>query len=183
MKLLKKLFTKRWFLNSLRQTNKKIYNQKSLGKRDGQFIFFNETTYSSYTNMIFFLWFFLQNNKEVLILDTKTTYRQQFINSLFGEGQPQRIKKGQITNYGAIKLHFIRSEHKFITNLPQLLIVFDSNSNTDLIREANILKIPTICFYNKEKSYSNLYKISSNISFRFFYFVMYLLKNVFNRWI
>jgi ribosomal protein S2 len=178
MNFIKALFFKNDFFNTLKNKNSCSWHHSLIGVRDSHLIFLNESIFSSYINSIYLLLFFLQQNSNIIVLDSRAAHQDFLWRTLHNCKLVQVITKGFLTNHETVSASYLDKYLKPLLRKPDLIVVFDAASNLDIIKESSSLRIPTICFYNKIRTYSNLYKIANNNSFRLFFFFIYTIKGL-----
>jgi ribosomal protein S2 len=125
----------------------------------------------------------LKTNKNILFLDSRASFLQ--VIDFFIKGSKKKLEsfqgltlKGLLTNFKSNQNFCKGYGYSSLLNKPDMLIVFDSLENLDLLKEANIAGIPVICFTDINKSYSNIYNISFNSNFRNFIMLLVTIQKL-----
>lgn len=95
-------------------------------------------------------------NFQQKLLSTKFKFIQAFTN----------VYNGFITNKLLVNKFQIKRKKIKLKAVPQVLVIFDLELHINIVKEAFKLQIPVICFFNKQTTYNNLYKLAGKNSLR-----------------
>jgi len=159
------------------QVLKKKYNWNHLliGSNKFRILFINECFFLSYINIAIWLFEVFKLPIDLVYLDANSVYTKILSKKFYLLNMFSNWYQGLITNKAIVAKFQITRKKKILKELPNIIIIFDLITNLGTIKEALKKKIPVICFYNKQATYNNLYRLIGNPSLRTYFFFVTML--------
>lgn len=139
-----------------------------------------------------FLFLILKQKKNILfIINNKITYKDKFIlllkknNCFFLQ---EKLIGGFLTNYDLIRKNILKKKYQLLTKQekevlniyekPDVIFIFNSKNNLEIIHDAQLLNIPVICFLNLEENLLGI-MFPIIINDRIYSIIFHLLRNLY----
>ena len=179
----KLILQKNIYVDSLKKVKKSLFSFNIMSFRNKSIVFLNSNFKVSYIYVFLFFFEVLNNKSIIFFLDSRLNFKE-FLWSIF----LKKLKfqnfnflwlKSLLTNFDMYIEYHIQNKLKIWKIIPDFIILFDLVTNYTIVKEANQLNIPIICFYGTAIHYSNLYKINNSLNIRTFYFFISFFFNLY----
>lgn len=126
----------------------------------------NESFFLSYLQIILWIHQVLKHPITILFLDSRN-FHQKVLSTKFGFLKAfTNVYQGFMGNKVIINKYQVKRKKIKLKLIPHVIVIFDLSLHLNLIKEAFKFQIPVICFFNKQTTYNNLYKLAGTSSLR-----------------
>jgi len=126
----------------------------------------NESFFYSYLQTILWINQVIKHPTTIVFLDSRNLHQRILSIKFSFIAKLVNLYTGFISNKVIISKYQVKRKKEKLKVLPQIIVIFDLDVHLSLIKEASKLQIPLICFFNKQVTYNNLYRLTSNSSLR-----------------
>ena len=147
----KLILQKNIYVDSLKKVKKSLFSFNIMSFRNKSIVFLNSNFKVSYIYVFLFFFEVLNNKSIIFFLDSRLNFKE-FLWSIF----LKKLKfqnfnflwlKSLLTNFDMYIEYHIQNKLKIWKIIPDFIILFDLVTNYTIVKEANQLNIPIICFY------------------------------------